>query len=81
MTPPHIGEDRQLLCRSNGRYTVFGPTGVPLRLLTTIGNVSGQRRQTPLTYQREGDRLFIFGSNSYVATSTATNASWGPNSC
>ena len=55
--------DRQLLGRSNGRYTVFGPTGVPLLLLTTTGKVSGQPRQTPLTYQRDGDRLFIIGSN------------------
>jgi len=55
--------DRQLLDRSNGRYTVLGPTGVPLLLLTTTGKVSGQRRQTPLTYQREGSRLFIIGSN------------------
>ena len=55
--------DRQLLGRSNGRYTVFGPTGVPLLLLTTTGKVSGQRRRTPLTYQREGDRLFIIGTN------------------
>jgi deazaflavin-dependent oxidoreductase (nitroreductase family) len=55
--------DCQLLGRSNGRYTVFGPTGVPLLLLTTTGKVSGQRRQTALTYQREGDRLFIIGSN------------------
>ena len=55
--------DRQLLGRSNGRYTVFGPTGVPLLLLTTTGKVSGQPRQTALTYQREGDRLFIIGSN------------------
>jgi deazaflavin-dependent oxidoreductase (nitroreductase family) len=30
---------------------------------TTTGKVSGQRRQTPLTFHREGDRLFIIGSN------------------
>jgi deazaflavin-dependent oxidoreductase (nitroreductase family) len=55
--------DRQLLRRSKGRYTVFGPTGFPLLLLTTTGSMSGKRRQTPLTFQREGDRLFIIGSN------------------
>ena len=32
-------------------------------LLTTTGNKSGQRRQTPLIYMREGDRLFIIGTN------------------
>jgi deazaflavin-dependent oxidoreductase (nitroreductase family) len=55
--------DRRLLSRSKGRYTVFGPTGSPLLLLTTTGKVSGQRRQTPLTFHREGDRLLIIGSN------------------
>ena len=37
--------------------------GVPLLLLTTTGKKSGQRRQTPLLYQREGDRLFLIASN------------------
>ena len=37
--------------------------GVPLLLLTTTGKKSSQRRQTPLAYQREGDRLFLIGSN------------------
>ena len=55
--------DHRLLSRSNGRYTVAGPMGVPLLLLTTTGKKSGQRRQTPLLYQREGDRLFLIGSN------------------
>lgn len=55
--------DHRLLTRSNGRYTVAGPIGAPLLLLTTTGKKSGQRRQTPLTYQREGDRLFVVGSN------------------
>jgi deazaflavin-dependent oxidoreductase (nitroreductase family) len=32
-------------------------------LLTTTGKKSGQRRQTPLMYQREGDRLFLIASN------------------
>ena len=55
--------DHRLLSRSNGRYTVAGPIGAPLLLLTTTGKKSGQRRQTPLMYQREGDRLFLVGSN------------------
>ena len=55
--------DRRLLSRTKGRYTVFGPIGAPLLLLTTTGKLSGQRRQSPLTFQREGDRLYIIGSN------------------
>lgn len=55
--------DHWLLRRSGGRFTIFGPLGVPLLLLTTTGRKSGQRRQTPLAYMREGDRLFVVGSN------------------
>lgn len=55
--------DHQLLRRSNGRFTIFGPVGVPLLLLTTTGRKSGERREIPLTYMREGDRLFLVGSN------------------
>ena len=36
---------------------------VPLLLLTTTGRKTGQRREIPLTYLREGDRLFLVGSN------------------
>jgi deazaflavin-dependent oxidoreductase (nitroreductase family) len=55
--------DHRLLHRSNGRFTIFGPLGVPLLLLTTTGRKTGQLRQIPLTYMREGDRLFLVGSN------------------
>lgn len=55
--------DHWLLKRSSGRFTIFGPLGVPLLLLTTTGRKSGQRRQIPLAYMREGDRLFLAGSN------------------
>ena len=55
--------DRQLLRRSNGRLTILGPIGAPLLLLTTTGRKSGERREIPLTYMREGDRLFLVGSN------------------
>jgi deazaflavin-dependent oxidoreductase (nitroreductase family) len=55
--------DHKLLSRSNGRFTIFGPLGVPLLLLTTTGSKTGQRRQIPLTYMREGDRLFLVGTN------------------
>ena len=63
--------DRQLLRRSNGRFTIFGPVGVPLLLLTTTGRKSGERREIPLTYMREGDRLFLVGSNYGQATHPA----------
>ena len=55
--------DHRLLRRSRGRFTIFGPVGVPLLLLTTTGSKTGQRREIPLTYLREGDRLFLVGSN------------------
>jgi deazaflavin-dependent oxidoreductase (nitroreductase family) len=63
--------DRQLLRRSNGRFTIFGPVGVPLLLLTTTGRKSGERREIPLTYKREDDRLFLVGSNWGQATHPA----------
>lgn len=55
--------DRRLLSRTGGRYTALGPFGLQMLLLTTIGRKSGQRRQTPLIYTRDGARLFLFGSN------------------
>ena len=63
--------DRQLLRRSSGRFTIFGPVGVPLLLLTSTGRKSGERREIPLTYMREGDRLFLVGSNWGQATHPA----------
>ena len=58
-----VPTDRRLMERSGGRYTVLGPTGVPLLLLETIGRKSGERRTSPLIYMRQNDRLFIVGSN------------------
>jgi deazaflavin-dependent oxidoreductase (nitroreductase family) len=55
--------DRRLLSASKGRYTVLGPFGMQVLNLTTIGRKSGQRRQSPLIYTREGNRLYLFGSN------------------
>lgn len=55
--------DRALLNASKGRYTVLGPFGLQVLNLTTVGRKSGQRRQSPLIYTREGDRLYLFGSN------------------
>ncbi len=55
--------DRWLLVHSKGRYTVLGPVGAPVLLLTTTGSRSGQPRTTPLLHLREGDRLYVIGSN------------------
>ena len=63
--------DRRLLAATKGRYTVLGPFGLQVLNLTTIGRKSGQRRQSPLIYTREGNRLYLFGSNFGQATHPA----------
>lgn len=55
--------DRRLLQRTNGRYTVLGPLGSPVMLLTTTGATSGLGRTTPLLYARDGEDLIVVGSN------------------
>jgi deazaflavin-dependent oxidoreductase (nitroreductase family) len=55
--------DRKVLLRSHGRYTVLGPFGSPMLLLTVIGRVSGLARTTPLVYLPDGDTLLVVGSN------------------
>ncbi|MBF6329104.1 nitroreductase family deazaflavin-dependent oxidoreductase [Nocardia transvalensis] len=55
--------DRKLLERTAGRYTVLGPIGAPVILLTTIGRKSGQPRTSPLLYVHDGDVLYVIGSN------------------
>lgn len=55
--------DHQLLPRSKGRYTAPGPIGLPLLLLSTTGGKSGRRTETPLVCMRDGDRLYVIGSN------------------
>lgn len=55
--------DRRLLARSGGRYTVLGPFGVPLLLLTTTGATSGRPRTTPLVFLRHGNSILLAGSN------------------
>ncbi|MBY3986061.1 nitroreductase family deazaflavin-dependent oxidoreductase [Rhodococcus fascians] len=57
------GVDRWLLTKSNGRFTVLGPIAAPVVLLTTTGRKSGKPRTSPLLYYREGDRIFVVGSN------------------
>lgn len=55
--------DRRLLLRSRGRYTVLGPFGAPVLLLTTTGAKSGLPRTTPLLFARDGDSAIVVGSN------------------
>lgn len=55
--------DRRVLVRSRGKYTVLGPIGAPLLLLTTTGVKSGLPRMTPLAFGRDGDSLLVVGSN------------------
>ncbi|GAB4582228.1 nitroreductase/quinone reductase family protein [Nocardia sp. IFM 10818] len=55
--------DRRVLERTNGKYTVLGPIGAPVILLTTIGRKSGQPRTSPLLYVHGGDVLYVIGSN------------------
>lgn len=63
--------DRRLLAATKGRYTVLGPFGLHVLVLTTVGRKSGRRRQSPLIYTREGDRLYLFGSNFGQSTHPA----------
>ena len=55
--------DTKILMKSKGTFTVLGPFGLPLLLLTTIGRTSGLERTTPLVYLPMGDTLTVVGSN------------------
>ena len=55
--------DRWLLRRSGGRYTILGPFGSPVLLLTTTGARSGKLRTTPLIYLHDGAGILLAGSN------------------
>ncbi|MEC3957995.1 nitroreductase/quinone reductase family protein [Nocardia sp. CDC153] len=55
--------DRKVLERTACKYTVLGPIGAPVILLTTVGRKSGQPRTTPLLYVHDGDTLYVIGSN------------------
>ncbi len=54
---------------------MLGPFGLQILVLTTIGRKSGQRRQSPLIYTRDGDRLYLFGSNFGQSTHPAWTSS------
>jgi deazaflavin-dependent oxidoreductase (nitroreductase family) len=49
--------------RAHGGEATYGPfAGRPLVILTTVGARSGQRRETPLVYTRDGDRHVVIAS-------------------
>ena len=51
--------------RANAGQATSGPfVGRQLALLTTIGARSGQRRTSPVTYTRDGDRVIVVASDS-----------------
>jgi deazaflavin-dependent oxidoreductase (nitroreductase family) len=52
--------DRRLLARTNGRSGLF--LGQPIGLLETVGARSGERRQTPLLYLDDGERVVLVAS-------------------
>lgn len=55
--------DRALHRASRGRWSLIGRGVVPQLLLTTIGRRSGQPREVPLLYARDGDALVVVASN------------------
>lgn len=55
--------DRAVLERTDAKYTVLGPIGAPVILLTTTGRKSGQPRTQPLLHVHDGDVLYVIGSN------------------
>ena len=55
--------DRWLLERTDAKYTLMGPVGAPVILLTTMGRHSGQPRTQPLLCVHADDTLYVIGSN------------------
>ncbi|GIE32562.1 hypothetical protein Ait01nite_056070 [Actinoplanes italicus] len=56
--------DRRLIRLTDGRLSVTGwRTAPPTLLLTTRGRRSGQLRERPLLYARDGDAYVVVGSN------------------
>jgi deazaflavin-dependent oxidoreductase (nitroreductase family) len=65
ITAPDVNEfNRKLIeeFRANGGKLSGGFGQVPMLLLTTTGRKSGRRHTTPLAYQPDGDRIYVFGS-------------------
>jgi len=66
--------DEQVIEEFRARGGIVGGRheGRPLIILTTTGARSGQPRETPLIYGRDGDDLFIIAS----AGGSATHPAW-----
>ncbi len=58
--------------RSNGGRVGGQFEGAPILLLTTTGARSGQAHTSPMMYQAEGDRTFVFASKA----GAPTNPDW-----
>ena len=57
--------DRRLLPLTKGRFGIF--LGAPVGLLGTVGAKSGQKRETPLLYLDDGDRVVLVASKAGAA--------------
>jgi deazaflavin-dependent oxidoreductase (nitroreductase family) len=57
--------DRRLLTWTNGRVGMF--LGEPVGLLGTVGAKSGQKRETPLLYLDDGERVVLVASKAGAA--------------
>jgi F420H(2)-dependent quinone reductase len=57
--------DRRLLRWTKGRVGVY--PGQPVGLLEAVGARSGQRRDTPLLYAEDGDRIVLVASKAGAA--------------
>lgn len=68
------GWNRQIIeeFRTHGGKVGGSFEGVTLLLLTTTGAKSGKKRINPLTYLRDGERLFIFAAYG----GSPTNPDW-----
>lgn len=59
--------------RANGGKATSGPfVGRPLLILTTVGARSGESRENPLVYTRDGERYVVIASKG----GAPTNPSW-----
>lgn len=55
--------DRLVGKATGGRSVAFGLRELPSMLLTTTGRRTGQPRDTPLLYVKDGDGFLVIGSN------------------
>ena len=65
MTDVNVNEfNRNLIAefRANEGAVTGVFAGAPMLLLTTTGAKSGRRHTTPLVFQKDGDRIVVFGS-------------------